>query len=47
MVGAMPDQCLHDGAQTGLVVDGMGLSSIMGVVLTEHEVFVLLTRGPG
>ena len=24
----------------------MGLSSIMGVVPTEHEIFVLPTRGP-
>ena len=37
----------HDGTQTGLVVDGMGLSSIMGVVPNEHKVFVLPTRGPG
>ena len=29
----------------GLVVNGMGLSSIMGVVPTEHEIFVLPTRG--
>ena len=46
MVGTTPDQCLHDGTQTGLVVDGMGLSSIMGVVPNEHEVFVLPTRRP-
>ena len=47
MVGANPEQCQYVGAQDGLVVDGMGLSSIMGVVPTQHEVFVLPTRGPG
>ena len=40
------EQCQHVGAQDGLVVDGMALSSIMGVVPTEHEVFVLPTRAP-
>jgi len=47
MVGRTPDQFFHDGVESGLVVDGMGLSSIMGVVPTEHEIFVLPTRGPG
>ena len=46
-VGSNFDQCLHDGTQTGLVVDGMGLSSIMGVAPNEHKVFVLPTCGPG
>ena len=46
-VGSNLKQCQHVGVQDGLVVDGMGLSSIMGVVPTEHEVFVLPTRGPG
>ena len=40
------EQCQHVGVQDGVVVNGMGLSSIMGVVPTEHEIFVLPTRGP-
>ena len=44
MVGSNPKQCQHVGAQDGLVVDGMDLSSIMGVVPTHYEFFVPPTR---
>ena len=46
-VGSNLEQCQHVGAKDDLVVDGMGLSSIMGVVPTHYEVFLLPTRGPG